>query len=308
MGNVNNVDAVPVASQLKSVVQASRGDREAAWQTQRRFTQQCIGASQVRSLVEASRGDMEAAAETQRQFLETSRRVLGRNEVFDAVPGVAQLKASALRGDGEAVAAAETQRNFWRRCPVVSQVRSVHEALVENKKAEAVERQREFLRFASVTMDKVPLVGHAKGWVHHALGEHERAGQSIQSANQSFGEGVKFMKMAYGDITNPSSSTSAGVYGEEPASVEPAGPLTEAEIRQSTLSFMVEADQCSSFTACPVCMEDFKEGDWSSTLRCFHIFHVACADKWLSQSGNCPVCRVQVNPTASGGRASSSSS
>jgi hypothetical protein len=41
-------------------------------------------------------------------------------------------------------------------------------------------------------------------------------------------------------------------------------------------------------------MQDFSPGDFGTTLQCFHIFHTVCAHRWLEQSGNCPVCRVQA--------------
>lgn len=294
---MGNVDGVPVASQVKSAVQASRGDTQAAWATQRRFTEQCIGAAQIRSLVEVSRGDLEGAAETQRRFLETTRRVLSRSEVADALPGVAQLKSTALENHGEADAAQVTRQNFSTRCPVVSQARSVYEAFVEDRKEDAVETQREFLRFASVTMDKVPVVGHAKGWIHHAMGHHERAGQALDSANGSVSVAGEYLRMAYNDIVSEENQPlgSDGEHPEGSARVEGAGPLTPSEISQSTLRFVVTPEQCCSFTACPICMQDFANGDVGTTLRCFHIFHAACAEQWLQQTGNCPVCRVQVN-------------
>jgi len=297
---MGNVDGVPLASQVKSAVQASRGETEAAWATQRRFTEQCVGAAQIRSLVEFSRGDLNAAAETQRRFLETSRRVLDRSDIVDAVPGMAQLKSTALDHTGEAEAAERTRRNFSNRCPGVSQARSLYDVLVEDRREEAIERQREFLQFASSTVDKVPGIGHAKGWVHHACGDHERAGQALQSANQSVSLGVQSLKSAYQDISSPPRHLN-GQHPEGVASVEAAGPLTPTEIRQSTLSFNVTPEQCLSFTACPICLQDFSDGDVGATLRCFHIFHKACAEQWLQQNGNCPVCRVQVHTEASAG-------
>lgn len=312
MGNAGNVDGVPLASQVKSVVQASRGDTDAAWATQRRFTEQCVGAAQIRSFVEYSRGDVDAAAETQRRFLETARRVLNRSEVADALPGVAQLKSTALENHGEVEAAERTRRNFSRRCLGVSQVQSLYEAVVEDRRDQAVERQSEFLEFASAAVDKVPLIGHAKGWVHHALGNHDRAGQALSRANRSVSAGSEFVKMAFQDIATPVHQLNAiSETGEHPggsASVENAGPLTPTELRESMFRFTVTREQCASFTACPICMQDFADGDIGATLRCFHIFHATCAEQWLQQSGNCPVCRVQVHASAALTTGSASSS
>ena len=44
---------------------------------------------------------------------------------------------------------------------------------------------------------------------------------------------------------------------------------------------------------CMVCLEEFIVNDRIRTLKCFHNFHKACIDKWLtSESGSCPVCKV----------------
>jgi hypothetical protein len=295
---MGNVDGVPVASQVKSAVQAARGEREAAWRTQQRFTEQCVGAAQIRSLVEISRGDAEAAAQTQRRFLETARRVLGRSDIADALPGVAQLKSTALENHGEVEAAERTRRNFSARCPGVSQAQSLYEAIAEDRH-KAVERQREFVEFAGSTMDKVPLLGHAKGLVHHAVGDHHRGEQALDRANRSVTVSVEFFRMAFHDIATAESSQHVGD-GELPEglpNVEVAGPLTPTQIRHSTHRFIVTNEQCSSFTACPICMQDFVSGDVGTTLRCFHIFHAACAETWLQQNGNCPVCRIQAHET-----------
>merc|ERR1719498_1981534 len=99
--------------------------------------------------------------------------------------------------------------------------------------------------------------------------------------------------MAYNDISHPSSSSAGDAdssFGGRPPSVENAGPLTPEQIRHSCHRFSVNSEQCYRFIACPICMQEFSCGDSALTLRCFHMFHSACAEKWFEQSGNCPVC------------------
>lgn len=51
----------------------------------------------------------------------------------------------------------------------------------------------------------------------------------------------------------------------------------------------------SGTTACPVCMEDFREGESVRILPgCSHTGHVACFDTWLMRSTTCPVCRAEL--------------
>jgi len=171
---------------VKSLSQAARGNHAAAWETQERFTERCVGAAQVRSLVEAARGDVESAGQTQQRFLANARRLLGESEVADAIPMVAQLKSIAVAEDGDLESAAATQRNFFRRCPVVSQGCSLIQVATGNRE-EAVQTQQEFLDFASRSVDKVPVVGHLKAMFHHSLGQQERADESFRRANSSAG-------------------------------------------------------------------------------------------------------------------------
>jgi len=325
---MGNVDSVPVASQVKSAVCAARGESEAAWEIQRKFSQQCVGVAQVRAFVEVSRGDIEAAAETQRQFLETTRRVLNRSDIFDSVPGLSQMKARMLDQNGEAEAALQTRENFSSRCFGVSQALSIFD-FADNRREHALARQREFLSYSSCLVDKIPVLGHVKAFVHYTLGEHTRAEQAKERASQSVNNGFQSLESAYHDITAHDRSISLEPPRYEPlpevqrshgevldrsglpssTSVSTVHALTPNEIRENTFSFLVQADQCTSFAACPVCMQDFCEGDFGTTLQCFHIFHSSCIIRWLETCGSCPVCRVPaisspVAPMGAPGRVS----
>lgn len=51
--------------------------------------------------------------------------------------------------------------------------------------------------------------------------------------------------------------------------------------------------------SCTICMEDFKFCEEQRTLPCFHRFHKPCIDKWLRQSGICPICKTRVDSMSS---------
>ncbi|KAL8697176.1 MAG: hypothetical protein Q9201_007263 [Fulgogasparrea decipioides] len=52
--------------------------------------------------------------------------------------------------------------------------------------------------------------------------------------------------------------------------------------------------------ACSVCTDDFAKGQDVRVLPCNHKFHPECIDPWLlNVSGTCPLCRVDLRPTAS---------
>ncbi|CAI0466111.1 unnamed protein product [Linum tenue] len=46
---------------------------------------------------------------------------------------------------------------------------------------------------------------------------------------------------------------------------------------------------------CPVCLENFTEGEEYRLLpQCGHAFHRACVDRWFDTHPTCPVCRHHV--------------
>jgi hypothetical protein len=45
---------------------------------------------------------------------------------------------------------------------------------------------------------------------------------------------------------------------------------------------------------CAVCLNDFEAGEALRQLPCYHAFHVACVDPWISLHGTCPVCRTML--------------
>nr|CEL72329.1 TPA: ubiquitin-protein ligase [Toxoplasma gondii VEG] len=58
---------------------------------------------------------------------------------------------------------------------------------------------------------------------------------------------------------------------------------------------------------CAICMDAYREGASLRYLPCFHTYHQACIDVWLSQNGRCPICKENVlslmelaNPVAAG--------
>ncbi|MCJ1398887.1 hypothetical protein MMC11_002088, partial [Xylographa trunciseda] len=59
------------------------------------------------------------------------------------------------------------------------------------------------------------------------------------------------------------------------------------------------ADPESGLT-CSVCTDEFVKGQDVRVLPCNHKFHPECIDPWLlNVSGTCPLCRVDLRPTAS---------
>lgn len=86
--SVESADGVPIASQVKSAIQAGRGDLASAEETQQRFIRQCPVISQATSAVQAALGDNEAALRTQQDFLRALPNTAGHSLLV--LGGVAQ--------------------------------------------------------------------------------------------------------------------------------------------------------------------------------------------------------------------------
>lgn len=56
---------------------------------------------------------------------------------------------------------------------------------------------------------------------------------------------------------------------------------------------------------CVICMSNLKDDDDVRRLRCFHLFHMTCADKWLHVNSKCPVCRLDIGAANSDFQANS---
>ncbi|XP_062200781.1 probable E3 ubiquitin-protein ligase RHB1A isoform X2 [Phragmites australis] len=41
---------------------------------------------------------------------------------------------------------------------------------------------------------------------------------------------------------------------------------------------------------CPICLEEYDEGNPRSVTKCEHHFHLCCILEWMERSDTCPVC------------------
>jgi len=48
-------------------------------------------------------------------------------------------------------------------------------------------------------------------------------------------------------------------------------------------------------TSCSICLSDFSDEDEVCVLRCKHIFHKDCIQKWVNINNICPNCKQTIN-------------
>ncbi|KAL8820067.1 MAG: hypothetical protein Q9223_001645 [Gallowayella weberi] len=94
------------------------------------------------------------------------------------------------------------------------------------------------------------------------------------------------------------SGTTSAIPGEQSEASNDAVTTEKATINpQPTDDPIANAD---NGLACSVCTDDFTKGQDVRVLPCNHKFHPECIDPWLlNVSGTCPMCRVDLRPTAS---------
>ncbi|KAL5226000.1 hypothetical protein ABZP36_012639 [Zizania latifolia] len=60
-------------------------------------------------------------------------------------------------------------------------------------------------------------------------------------------------------------------------------------------------DECTGLSVeCSICLERCGDSDGLIQLRCKHIFHSACLERWLRSHSDCPYCRASVLLTTEG--------
>jgi len=53
--------------------------------------------------------------------------------------------------------------------------------------------------------------------------------------------------------------------------------------------------EINNLSECPICLEEFKQGEYYRKLECKHLFHKKCIDHWFKKDhSDCPMCRTKI--------------
>ncbi|CAG8438781.1 8728_t:CDS:2 [Ambispora leptoticha] len=82
---------------------------------------------------------------------------------------------------------------------------------------------------------------------------------------------------------------------EQQAGRQAPPPASEEMINGLPKTKISKKQEVEEQLNCPVCKDDFKEGEEATALPCNHSFHDECIRPWLKMNGTCPVCRNGSN-------------
>jgi len=299
VGSAEVLDALPLASQGKSIVQALAGDRAGAARTQENFSRRCVGISQLRAVVEHRRGDEAAAAATQEEF---RREIRQADEAFKkVVEGGASMAHAAEQAAGHA-----TQR--LRQSELGAGGASIAQKMTQDvcrasQRAEvavngAVEQARQK---AQQTNFGAGVVRSINELMQQGSAVRERAAQRLAEADfgRRFSDLVE--GVARSGLRQRSSSSAASESPPESSSSLPQqAPVgrpsncAQSAVHLNSCTLLTKVSTSQVGEQCPCCMEDFEEGENIRVLPCFHVFHQNCADPWLQKMPDCPLCRCDI--------------
>ncbi|KAI4212696.1 MAG: hypothetical protein LQ351_004587 [Letrouitia transgressa] len=109
---------------------------------------------------------------------------------------------------------------------------------------------------------------------------------------------------------NPIASENESSSAPQESRKSSSGGVIETEAASESVEQPASSDDpianADNGLACSVCTDDFSKGQDVRILPCKHKFHPECIDPWLlNVSGTCPLCRVDLRPTASEGQSDS---
>lgn len=133
-----------------------------------------------------------------------------------------------------------------------------------------------------------------------SLNENEGSSAGMASTQQ---QGAEEPPERVTHATPPVASPSTETTSERQLhQLSPAIEITTAEPHEEPMESMADSDHTddvqdylptNTSSLCPICTDDFEDGDTVRVLPCAgrHHYHAACIDEWLTGHSVCPLCR-----------------
>ena len=65
--------------------------------------------------------------------------------------------------------------------------------------------------------------------------------------------------------------------------------IDEITIEEPILTIFINK-QTTNFKECVICLEEMTEDQMLTLVRCSHIYHKECLEKWIYKNSICPLC------------------
>ena len=69
--------------------------------------------------------------------------------------------------------------------------------------------------------------------------------------------------------------------------------LRDLGLQKTVFAGEIDTEKTSKMNSgeCAVCLATYLKDEELVTLKCMHVFHVSCIEKWLKKEDQCPLCR-----------------
>ena len=59
-------------------------------------------------------------------------------------------------------------------------------------------------------------------------------------------------------------------------------------------NMIIYQNKITSLNECIICLEDMKYNEDLILVKCSHIYHKECLEKWMVRRSVCPLCNIKI--------------